>query len=115
MRLRILHVPDCPNVDLLAERLDTLLTGHGDVQILREVVASEAHAAAVGMAGSATLLVDGVDPFARPGSKASLSCRLYPDESGRCHRAPSLGQLRAALHLDPEPTASSTLDASSSA
>ena len=29
------------------------------------------------MTGSPTLLVDGADPFARPGQPPSISCRLY--------------------------------------
>jgi hypothetical protein len=103
--VRVLHVPDCPNVELLTDRLGQLLTGR-DVQVIHEVVASEADAAAAGMTGSATLLVDGVDPFARSDSEANLSCRLYRDESGRLDRAPSLTQLRRALHFDADPTAS---------
>jgi hypothetical protein len=35
------------------------------------------------MHGSPTLLVNGIDPFAPPGSPASVSCRIYRDESGR--------------------------------
>jgi hypothetical protein len=49
------------------------------------------------MTGSPTLLIDGHDPFAEPGSAASLSCRLYRDESGRIVGAPSVAQLRRAL------------------
>jgi len=30
-----------------------------------------------------TLLIDGVDPFAGPAARASLSCRLYRDAAGR--------------------------------
>jgi hypothetical protein len=97
VKLRILHVPNCPNVGLLTERLGHLLAGRQDVEILREVVASDAAAAMAGMTGSATLLVDGVDPFAGPEPVASLSCRLYRDETGRLDRAPSLAQLRHAL------------------
>jgi hypothetical protein len=97
VRLRILHVPDCPNVGLLTERLGQLLAGRQDVQIVRDVVASDAAATAAGMTGSPTLLVDGADPFAGPAPVASLSCRLYRDENGRLGRAPSLAQLRHAL------------------
>src|ERR1700689_113497 len=53
----------------------------------------------LGMTGPPTLLADGTDPFARPGLDPSISCRLYRDEQGRAVPAPSLGQLRAALHL----------------
>lgn len=107
MRLRILHVPDCPNVAVLEERLDDLLgDGRLDIQVVREVVDSEDAAAAAGMAGSPTLLVDGADPFTEPEQAPSVSCRLYRDEAGRLDRAPSAAQLRRALHLDPPPFAS---------
>ncbi len=107
MRLRILHVPDCPNVALLDERLSDLLGERPGIEVVREVVDTGDDAAAAGMAGSPTLLVDGVDPFAEPGQAPSLSCRLYPDETGRLDRAPSAARLRRALHLDPHPAASS--------
>jgi len=51
------------------------------------------------MSGSPTLLADGADPFARPGQRPSVSCRLYLDEHGRRAPAPSAAQLRAALGL----------------
>jgi len=49
------------------------------------------------MHGSPTVLVDGRDPFAAPGTPASVSCRLYQDEGGRAQGAPSLTRLRQAL------------------
>jgi hypothetical protein len=103
VRLTILHVPDCPNVWLLTERLSQLVAGRQDVEILRGVVASYAAAAAAGMTGSVTLLVDGADPFAGPAPTASLSCRLYRDEVGRLDQAPSLAQLGQALEAYAEP------------
>jgi len=103
MRLRILHVLDCPNVGILTERLGHLLAGRQDVEILSEVVASEAAAAAAGMTGSVTLLVDGADPFAAREPVASLSCRLHRDEDGRLDRAPSLAQLHRAFEA-PRPS-----------
>jgi hypothetical protein len=95
MRLTILHVPDCPNVAILEERLTRVVSG--DVEVTLRVVDSEELAAALGMTGSPTLLVDGVDPFAEPGRAASVSCRLYHDETGHPAGAPSVAQLRRAL------------------
>lgn len=106
MRLRILHVPDCPNVAVLEERLDGLLGGRPGIEVVREVVDTDDAAAAAGMTGSPTLLVDGADPFAEPEQAPSVSCRLYRDEAGRLDRTPSASQLRRALHLDPPPPAS---------
>ncbi len=95
MRLTILHVPDCPNVATLQDRIGRLITAEGVVTL--RVVDSADLAAEVGMTGSPTLLVDGVDPFAEPGRSASLSCRLYRDAAGRLAGSPSLAQLRHAL------------------
>jgi hypothetical protein len=98
MRLTILHVPDCPNIATLQERLSEVIADRGDVAIVeRRQVDTEQMARELGMAGSPTLLVDGRDPFAEPGRAASLSCRLYRDEAGRIVGAPSLAQLRHAL------------------
>jgi hypothetical protein len=53
------------------------------------------------MAGSSTLLIDGDDPFARPGQAASLACRLYPGGDDGPGQAPSQDQLAAFwLHAD---------------
>lgn len=97
MKLQILHVPDCPNTAVLAARLEEVLAGRRDVAAERLVVADQDQAAVLGMTGSPTLLVDGTDPFATPGTPASMSCRLYADETGVVAGAPSVAQLRAVL------------------
>jgi hypothetical protein len=97
MMLEILHVPDCPNVAILEARLAEVLVDHPAVQVTRQVIATEEDAERTGMTGSPTLLVDRVDPFARPGPQPGLSCRLYADEDGRPGPAPSVGQLRRVL------------------
>lgn len=105
MKLVILQVPDCPNAAVLETRLAPLLAGRSDIVLTRHLVTGQADAERLGMAGSPTLLADGVDPFAAPGqppslpSLPSLSCRLYRDEHGRPAPAPSLSQLRVALRL----------------
>ncbi len=93
MMLEIVQVPGCPGADLLAARLAE--AGHR--RIIRRVVTNQADAERLGLTGSPTLLVDGADPFARPGQPPSVSCRLYLDEHGRQGPAPSTGQLRAVL------------------
>jgi hypothetical protein len=97
MKLQILHVPDCPNTAVLAARLDEVLTGRADIAVEQVDVADQDVAAALGMTGSPTLLVDGNDPFAVPGVSASMSCRLYVDETGVVSGAPSVAQLRAVV------------------
>jgi hypothetical protein len=98
MRLEILQVRGCPNAAVLATRLAELAAAWPDLVVTRQVVATDHDAGRLGMAGSPTLLADGTDPFARPGQRPSISCRRYRDEQGRPAPAPSLGQLRAALH-----------------
>jgi hypothetical protein len=97
MRIQVLHVPDCPGAAVLTERLARLLAGRPNVHLDRQVVTDDAQAVALGMSGSPTLLVDGVDPFAEPGRSPSLSCRLYRDTDGYIGGAPSAAQLRRAL------------------
>jgi hypothetical protein len=96
MRLQILHVPDCPGAHALDSRLAPLLAARPDIQVIRQVVTTEDDARRLGMTGSPTILVDGADPFARPG-QPSLSCRLYPDEHGHLGPAPTAAQLHEAL------------------
>ncbi len=99
MRLQILHVPGCPGAELLETRLARLLAAHPEIELTRQVLASQADAERLGMTGSPTLLADGTDPFAVPGQHPSMSCRLYTDEHGRQGPAPSPDQLRQALGL----------------
>ena len=49
------------------------------------------------MSSNTTLLVNGFDPFAAPGTPASVSCRLYRDQSRPADGAPSVAALREAL------------------
>ena len=98
MRLEILHVPDCPNLSALEQRLGEALTASRQGAALsRRVIDTAKAAAAAGMTGSPTLLVDGIDPFAEPGTSPSLSCRLYRGADGRVDGAPSVAALRRAL------------------
>lgn len=97
MELRVLGVLDCPNVALLDQRLREVVGGRGDVRIDHQVIDDAAQASMVGMNGSPTLLVDGVDAFAGPATAAGVSCRLYRDADGCVQGAPSVAHLRAVL------------------
>ena len=97
-KLEVLHVPYCPNLLPLLERLAEVT----DLPVSTHVIESEADAARFGMAGSPTLLVDGIDPFAAAGGcECGLACRLYRDDAGRIISAPSVEQLRVALAAVP--------------
>ncbi|HET6299583.1 MAG TPA: alkylmercury lyase family protein [Kribbella sp.] len=94
MKLEVLHVPDCPNLAPLLQRLAEVT----DQAVITRVIETDAEAAQYGMAGSPTLLIDGVDPFApQGGCESGVSCRLYRDDNGRTVSAPSVEQLREAI------------------
>jgi hypothetical protein len=97
MDLTVLGVPGCPNTPVLQDWLQTVIDGRADVSISHEVISDDDEATRIGMHGSPTLLIDGVDPFAEPGLAPSMSCRLYRDENGQPSGAPSVGQLRMAI------------------
>jgi len=92
--LEVLHVRDCPHLAPMLERLQRLT----DRQVTIREIATPEEAAAYGMAGSPTLLVDGLDPFAdgRP-DECGVSCRIYRDEQGRMVPVPTADQLRNAV------------------
>lgn len=97
MRIEVLTVPGCPNGPAARRRLAQAVAGQDNVIVEHRVISTQAEATRRGMHGSPTILIDGRDPFAGPGTAASLACRLYRDDTGRAHGAPSAAQLRAAL------------------
>ncbi|MFF2506540.1 organomercurial lyase [Streptomyces sp. NPDC058067] len=97
MRITVLTVPDCPNAPVVEERLDRALEDRGCTDVKLVEVRDAEQAARLGMTGSPTVLIDGVDPFAVPGAPASLSCRLYRRPDGRVEGTPSIDDLRRAL------------------
>lgn len=97
MRLQILHVSDCPNVPPLEARLAEAIGGRSDVEITRQEIGTLEEAAAAGMTGSPTVLIDGGDPFPATGQQPSVSCRLYRDSAGRVDGAPTVADLRSVL------------------
>ena len=96
MRITILTVPDCPNTPVAAGRITAALAGRPASVELVEVT-GEAEAARLGMTGSPTILLDGVDPFAAAGAVPGLSCRIYRGPDGAAAGAPSVRDLTAAL------------------
>jgi hypothetical protein len=97
MEIQLLTVPDCPHrsptLDHLREALER--AGRPDAVVVERQILDAAEAAAVGMHGSPTVLVDGRDPFtATP--EPSLSCRLYSSEAG-LQGSPSIDDLVEAL------------------
>ncbi|MFJ9033556.1 DsbA family protein [Streptomyces sp. NPDC102274] len=98
MNIELLVVPDCPNAEPATERLRQALADLGlhDVTVTTRVIADQAEAERTGFTGSPTILIDGHDPFARPGQAPGLTCRVYPTPHGPAG-APGADQLRQAL------------------
>ncbi|MEV1084719.1 thioredoxin family protein [Streptomyces sp. NPDC050211] len=96
VRLTVLAVPDCPNAPVVRERITAVLDGRA-VAVEFVEVSEEATAARWRMAGSPTLLLDGVDPIAVPDTGPSLSCRLHRHADGTTDGAPSVEDLRRML------------------
>jgi hypothetical protein len=98
VHLIVLAVPSCPGVKLLDQRLAQVLGRRPGVTVSHRVIDDPDEAARLGMHGSPTLLVDGIDPFAEPGQQATVSCRLYRHRhGGHVEGAPSVRQLRQAI------------------
>lgn len=101
MRLEILHLPGCAGARDLEERLREVIADRPGFALSTRSILDEEDAAAHGMAGSPTLLVDGIDPFAdpfaAPGGTGGISCRLFRDATGRATGAPTTDRLRAIL------------------
>lgn len=97
MRIELLHVPDCPNLELARARIGDALHQAGVRAVIR-VIEVSTHTAAdeAGMRGSPTILVNGYDAFPDGPADASVSCRLYPTPGGM-EGAPTAEQLVEAL------------------
>ncbi|MFF1676202.1 organomercurial lyase [Streptomyces sp. NPDC058256] len=96
MHITVLTVPDCPNAPVVKERITRALDGRcAEVELVE--VADQDEAVRLGMSGSPTVLIDGVDPFAVPGAPASVSCRLYRWPDGGAKGAPNVAELRRVL------------------
>src|SRR5882757_4809595 len=96
MRITVLTVPQCPNAPLAMERITAALAGR-EAQVDLVKVGDQAQADRLGMNGSPTILVDGVDPFATQGTAPSLSCRLYREPEGQVSGAPGVAALSLAF------------------
>ncbi|GAA3835128.1 hypothetical protein GCM10022403_079870 [Streptomyces coacervatus] len=98
MEIEVLVVPGCPHRQLVEERLRLALDDAGlDVTgFTTRVVADQGEAERCGLTGSPTILIDGCDPFAEPGTTPSHACRMYRTPHGLAG-APEAEQLRQAL------------------
>jgi len=96
MDIALLYFEDCPNWKVADERLTAIAAALDDITVTRHLVETAAEAERTRFHGSSSILVDGVDVFAEPGSEVGLSGRRYLTPDGY-QGAPTLDQLRAAL------------------
>jgi hypothetical protein len=96
--VHLLVVPDCPNEHAADARLRAALNDVGlcHIRIDRVVVDTQAAADRWQFVGSPTFLVNGADPFAGPGERPALACRVYRNADGTAG-LPDLVALRRAL------------------
>ncbi len=77
MNVSLLYFDDCPNWKVADQRLAAIANERPDVVVTRLRVETLEEAERLGFHGSPSILVEGVDIFAKPGDGVGLSCRLY--------------------------------------
>lgn len=92
VKVELLHVDDCPSWQVMAARLDQLA---GELRFSWSAVLVDTweESESRRFHGSPSLHIDGVDPFAEPGTPIGLACRFYPSLPG----GPDRDTLREAL------------------
>jgi hypothetical protein len=97
MDIELLVVEDCPHQAAAAELIATAVADTAvKATITHTTIANEDQATQRGFTGSPTFLLNGTDPFARPGAPVALVCRLYSTPDG-LRGVPGVRDLRQAL------------------
>jgi hypothetical protein len=98
VEIEVLTVPGCPHrAEAIARVRDALAAaGRAGAVVTERVIPTAEEAAAAGMRGSPTILIDGHDPFLSGSDGPSLSCRLYRSAAG-FEGAPAVAALVDAL------------------
>lgn len=97
MDIELLVIPDCPHSGAAADLIKTAVADtHVPATVTRTIIDSCDEAQRRGFTGSPTILLNGVDPFARPEAPVALACRLYSTPDGP-RGVPALRDLRQAL------------------
>jgi hypothetical protein len=98
MNIEVLTVPDCPHgAEVVARLRVAVAVARTEGAVVSErVIENQPQAAAAGMNGSPTILIDGVDPFPVAPAEPSVSCRLYASRAG-IEGAPTVAALVDAL------------------
>jgi hypothetical protein len=98
VEVELLVVPECPNAPAAQALLRTALDAAGLLRtgVRVSVIDSQREAGERGFVGSPTILINGLDPFAEPGRRPALACRLYPGPAGPSGLPPA-DELQKAL------------------
>jgi hypothetical protein len=96
--IRLLYVEGCPHWRLAGQRLLEALARAGapGTAVTYQLVRTPEEAARTGFRGSPTIMIDGADPFARPGDPVGLACRIYRTATG-AGPSPTVEQLQEVL------------------
>ncbi len=95
MEITFQYSEDCPNWQTTHQRLTEVIAGRDDIDLVMQPVETAEEAAAVGFAGSPSILIDGADPFAGSSGPpaGTLACRVYQTDDG----SPTIEQLHAVI------------------
>lgn len=99
MDITLQYFDGCPNWTVTDERLLALTEGNPGMVVRRHIVDTAEEAERVGFGGSPSILINGIDPFAREGLSGALSCRRYLTPDGYAG-SPTVEQLKAALLIE---------------
>lgn len=93
----VLYFDGCPSWQTARQRLEAA-AAHCQIpiRVSTRTVETTEDAERLGFTGSPTVLLDGRDPFARPGLVPSLACRVFPTPDGLAG-SPTLDQFVDAL------------------
>lgn len=102
VNIELLYFDGCPNWHLAQERLTEALgiTGHSDLTVSLQAIATDEAAQAQHFPGSPTIRVNGQDPFPSAPGTYGLTCRVYATPDGLAG-APTVDQLVQALTSEP--------------
>lgn len=98
MNITLQYFEGCPNWKVADERLTALAENDPSILVTRHIVDSVEEAERVGFRGSPSILLNGIDPFAKGDDPIGLSCRRYLTPDGFAG-SPTVEQLKAELNL----------------
>lgn len=97
MTITIQYFDSCPNWRIAEGRVKSIVEEHGlEASIEYQRIETDDDAVEYRFAGSPTLLIDGVDPFASGQMPVGLACRTYVTDEGPAE-SPTVAQLEEAL------------------